>query len=51
MLDFSLTEEQKALQQKARGFALKEILPLAHYCDTTEIRHQCCSERLMKRVS
>ena len=33
MLDFSLTEEQKNLRQKARDFALKEILPVAWYYD------------------
>ena len=36
MLGFSLTDEQKALQQKARNFALKEILPIAYYSDETE---------------
>jgi acyl-CoA dehydrogenase len=33
MIDFTLTEEQLALQQKARDFALKEILPVAWYFD------------------
>ena len=33
MLDFSLTAEQKELQQKARAFALKEVLPVAWYYD------------------
>ncbi len=36
MLGFSLSDEQKALQQKARNFALKEILPLAYFADETE---------------
>ncbi|NOR13103.1 MAG: acyl-CoA dehydrogenase, partial [Candidatus Aminicenantes bacterium] len=29
MIDFSLTEEQKALQEMAREFALKEMKPNA----------------------
>ena len=33
MLDFTLTEEQAELQQKARAFAMKEILPVAWYYD------------------
>jgi len=33
MLDFSLTVEQQSLQQKARTFALKEVLPVAWYYD------------------
>jgi len=33
MLDFSLSSEQLKLQQKAREFALNEILPLAAYYD------------------
>lgn len=33
MLDFSLTAEQKELQQKARSFALEEVLPVAWYYD------------------
>lgn len=33
MLDFTLTPEQLSLQQKAREFALKEILPVAWYYD------------------
>ncbi len=33
MLNFSLTSEQLDLQQKAREFALKEILPVAWYYD------------------
>jgi acyl-CoA dehydrogenase len=33
MLDFTLTPEQIELQQKAREFALKEILPVAWYYD------------------
>jgi len=33
MLDFSLTPEQIKLQQKAREFAKKEILPVAWYYD------------------
>ncbi len=33
MLDFTLTPEQLALQQKARKFALEEVLPVAWYYD------------------
>jgi acyl-CoA dehydrogenase len=33
MLGFSLTAEQQSLQQKARTFALKEVLPVAWYYD------------------
>ena len=33
MLDFTLTSEQKALQEKARRFAIEEILPVAWYYD------------------
>ncbi len=33
MLDFTLTPEQLDLQQKAREFAIKEILPVAGYYD------------------
>jgi acyl-CoA dehydrogenase len=33
MLDFSLTPEQEALRQKARRFALTEVLPVAAYYD------------------
>ncbi|TFH28029.1 MAG: acyl-CoA dehydrogenase, partial [Promethearchaeota archaeon] len=33
MIDFTLTEEQIALQLKAREFALKEILPVVWYFD------------------
>lgn len=33
MLDFSLTAEQTKLQQKARDFALKEVLPVAWQSD------------------
>jgi acyl-CoA dehydrogenase len=36
MLDFSLTPEQEALRQRCREFALKEILPVAAYCDETD---------------
>ena len=36
MLDFSLTPEQEALRQRCREFALKEILPVAAYCDATD---------------
>jgi acyl-CoA dehydrogenase len=35
MLNFALTDEQLALQKKARDFALKEILPVAWYYDET----------------
>lgn len=34
-MDFSLTEEQKNLQQKAREFAINEILPVAKKYDDT----------------
>jgi acyl-CoA dehydrogenase len=33
MLDFNLTTEQRALQQRAREFAMQEILPVAWYYD------------------
>ena len=33
MLDFSLTPEQEDLRQKARRFALEEVLPVAAYYD------------------
>ena len=33
MLDFTLSPEQVALQQKAREFALAEVLPIAWYYD------------------
>jgi len=33
MLDFTLSPEQVAMQQQARAFALKEILPVAAYHD------------------
>ena len=33
MLDFTPSPERLALQQKARDFALKEILPVAWNCD------------------
>jgi acyl-CoA dehydrogenase len=33
MLDFRLTDEQLALQLKAREFAIKEVLPVAWYYD------------------
>jgi len=37
MLDFTLSEEQRALQQLAREFAQKEIVPVAaHYDETCE---------------
>ena len=37
MLDFTLTPEQIALQQKAREFALQEVLPVAwHYDEKDE---------------
>lgn len=32
-MDFSLTKEQEALQQEAREFGIKEILPVVHYFD------------------
>ena len=33
MLDFTLTPEQLQLQEKARQFALEEVLPVAWYYD------------------
>ena len=36
MIGFSLTEEQKALQKKAREFAIREILPVARKYDESE---------------
>src|ERR1043166_7404454 len=35
MIDFSLTDEQKALQQLARDFAQKEMVPKAAHHDKT----------------
>lgn len=35
-MDFALTEEQKALQQKARDFAINEVLPVARKYDESE---------------
>ncbi len=41
MIDFSLSEEQKALQSLAREFARKEILPkAAHHDETGEYPHE-----------
>jgi acyl-CoA dehydrogenase len=40
MIDFSLSEEQKALQELAREFARKEIVPVApHHDETGEYAH------------
>jgi len=36
MIDFSLTEEQLALQKKAREFAIREVLPVARKYDEEE---------------
>ncbi|MFX0115429.1 MAG: acyl-CoA dehydrogenase family protein, partial [Candidatus Hodarchaeota archaeon] len=33
MVDFNLTEKQNALQQKAREFAIKEIIPISRKYD------------------
>ncbi|TFG02587.1 MAG: acyl-CoA dehydrogenase [Promethearchaeota archaeon] len=35
-MEFSLTEEQKALQKKAREFAINEVLPVARKYDESE---------------
>ncbi len=35
-MDFVLTEEQKALQKKAREFAIREVLPIARKYDESE---------------
>ena len=35
-MDFVLTEEQKALQKKAREFAIREVLPVARKYDESE---------------
>ena len=35
-MDFTLTEEQKALQKKAREFAINEVLPVASKYDESE---------------
>ena len=35
-MDFMLTEEQKALQKKAREFAIREVLPVARKYDEAE---------------
>ena len=45
MIDFSLSEEQKALQELARDFARKEILPkAAHHDETGEYPHEIFSK-------
>jgi acyl-CoA dehydrogenase len=36
MMGFDLTEEQKALQRKAREFAVNEVLPVARKYDESE---------------
>ena len=36
MIDFSLTEDQLALQKKAREFAIREVLPVARKYDESE---------------
>ena len=36
MLDFTPTPEQEELRQRARAFALTEILPVAHYFDEND---------------
>ena len=36
MIDFSLTDEQKQLQQLARDFARREIMPIASEYDRLE---------------
>ena len=33
MLDFTLSDEQIKLQEKARRFAMQEVLPVAWYYD------------------
>ena len=35
-MDFTLTEEQKILQKKAREFAINEVLPVARKYDDSE---------------
>ncbi|MFX0059894.1 MAG: acyl-CoA dehydrogenase family protein, partial [Candidatus Heimdallarchaeota archaeon] len=35
-MDFSLNEEQKLLQKKAREFAIREVLPVARKYDDSE---------------
>lgn len=35
-MDFMLTEDQKALQKKAREFAINEVLPVARKYDESE---------------
>ena len=35
-MDFALTEDQKALQQKSRNFAINEVLPVARKYDESE---------------
>ena len=36
MVDFTLTEEQKKWQMRARKFAQDELLPVAHYFDEAD---------------
>ena len=35
-MDFKLTDDQKALQKKAREFAIHEVLPVARKYDESE---------------
>lgn len=46
MLDFTLSPEQVAIQQQARAFALKEILPVAAYYDESN----CLPMDIMKKA-
>ncbi|MFX0115098.1 MAG: acyl-CoA dehydrogenase family protein [Candidatus Hodarchaeota archaeon] len=52
MIDFSFTEEQAALQQKAREFAIKEIIPVSRKYDNSgefpfEVYHKAFELGLM----
>ncbi|MHA1608331.1 MAG: acyl-CoA dehydrogenase family protein [Candidatus Freyarchaeota archaeon] len=53
MVDFHLSEEQIALREKARKFALEEVYPVAPYYDRTgefpmEVIKKAHKEGLMK---
>ncbi|MHA1215443.1 MAG: acyl-CoA dehydrogenase family protein [Candidatus Hodarchaeales archaeon] len=55
MVDFNLTDKQKALQKKAREFAINEIIPVSRRYDETgkfpfEIYEKALSEGLMNTV-
>ncbi len=50
MLGFTLTEEQLALQEKAREFAIREILPVARNMTRQKNFHLMFLKKLMQKV-